>query len=228
MRFITLKWRTLVLSAVLVVGAVCVSNVAAQGTAGSGTFTDTRDGKTYKTVKIGGKTWMAENLNYQPQSGKSWCYDNNVENCKKYGRLYDWNTAKTVCPVGWKLPDTTDWNRLAKTVGGERDKECDEDGGCNVVWNNAGKKLKSKIGWTNRYDESSGNGTDEYGFSALPGGRYWSYEGNFGNDGSYGYWWTATKYYDSAFRRDIRYNDDLVGENIDNKSDGNSVRCVRE
>jgi len=83
-----------------------------------GAFTDTRDGKKYKTVTIGGKRWMAENLNYKPKTGeslgrmyenlnyrsKSWCADgNNVDKslCGKYGSLYNWGTALTVCPSGW-------------------------------------------------------------------------------------------------------------------------------
>jgi len=138
----------------------------------SGTFTDSRNGRKYRTVKIGGKTWMAENVNYQPKSGNSWCYENEDSNCKKYGRLYDWNTAKTVCPAGWHLPSREEWNELVTASGG----------------NVAGKALKSTYGWN-----GNGNGTDEFGFSALPGGSRRS-GGNFnsaGYDG--GHWWTATE-----------------------------------
>jgi len=80
-------------------------------------FTDARDGKTYKTVKIGEQTWMAENLNYTTSSG-SWCYDNKNTNCDKYGRLYDWETARIICPQGWHLPSKGEFETLLNNLGG--------------------------------------------------------------------------------------------------------------
>jgi len=174
---------------------------------GSGTFTDKRDGQRYKTVKIGRQIWMAENLNYQTESG-SWCYKDNADKCKYYGRLYDWNTAKTVCPKGWKLPSREDWNSLFAAVGG---------------WKTAGEKLKSKSGWN-----ENGNGTDNYGFSALPGGDRHS-DGGFDFAGYYGLWWTATEDDNGlAYYRRMLYRDDRVDEDGYDKSGGYSVRCVAD
>jgi len=82
------------------------------------TFTDPRDGKVYRTVKIGNQVWMAENLNYDAPGSK--CYNNNPANAEKYGRLYDWETAKKVCPAGWHLPSNDEWKVLVDFVGGEK------------------------------------------------------------------------------------------------------------
>jgi uncharacterized protein (TIGR02145 family) len=129
--------RTLLLTLALI--AVLVETAAAQ----TGTVADTRDGQTYKTVKIGTQTWMAENLNYQTKKG-SWCYENSTDSCKKYGRLYDWNTAKTACPTGWHLPSRQEWRILVTTAGGSE---------------SADMKLKAKS-----ERNQNGNGTDDYGF----------------------------------------------------------------
>jgi uncharacterized protein (TIGR02145 family) len=175
------------------------------------TFTDERDGKKYLTVKIGQQTWMAQNINYQTESG-SWCYENSPDSCGKYGRLYDWKTATTICPKGWKLPSREDWDRLVTTAGG---------------WKTAGEKLKSKSGW-NDYKGKNGNGTDDFGFSALPGG-YRGTGGSFYDAGLTGYWWTATEDdSDLAYYRDIYYYNDYVNEYDDDEGDGFSVRCIAD
>ena len=172
-----------------------------------GSLRDNRDGKTYKTVVIGGKTWMAENLNYK--KGKSWCYDKNDSNCDTYGRLYDWKTARTVCPAGFHLPSRQEWDNLVTVAGG---KEV------------AGKKLKARSGWSN-----NGNGTDEYGFSAFGGYRNPTSGRHFGNADDIGRWWMATEYEsDKAYYRSMFYYNDKVYEGSSTQDYGYSVRCIAD
>jgi len=181
-------------------------------------------GQNYRTAIIGGKRWMAENLNYQ--TSNSWCYNNNTSNCNTYGRLYTWAVAMNIsssynsrtygsgssvqhqgiCPSGWRLPNDNDWTALTSAVG-----------------RNADTKLKSQTGWN-----SGRNGTDEFGFSALPGGDRWDY-GNFTGVGINGYWWSATEIDTSrAWGRRIFYDLSNVISYYGSKSYGFSVRCLQD
>jgi len=169
-------------------------------------FTDSRDGKSYKTLKFGNQTWMAENLNYNANGSR--CYDNDESNCQKYGRLYDWNTALNACPKGWHLPSNKEWGTLVDFAGGS-----DE----------AGNILKATSGWNN-----NGNGVDAVGFLALPGG-YGDSSGSFRSVGSYGDWWSATEVYASnAYYRNMGYSDANVYSFNYDKSSLYSVRCVQD
>jgi len=173
-----------------------------------GTFTDSRNGKKYKTVKIGDQTWMAENLNYETDS--SVCYGSDSDNCDKYGRLYNWETAKKVCPSGWYLPNYDEWNTLMTVAGGVE---------------NAATKLKAKSGWNN-----GGNGTDDFGFSALPGGKCCSFDGNFEDIGNSGNWWSASateSNADDAYYWHIYYKYNFVFWLGNPKLDLYSVRCLQ-
>ena len=81
----------------------------------------TYNGKTYKTVQIGNQIWMAENLNDDGHTrGKSFCYDDDANNCTTYGRLYDWEAAKDIADKipGWHLPTADEWLVLIDYLGG--------------------------------------------------------------------------------------------------------------
>jgi uncharacterized protein (TIGR02145 family) len=134
----------------------------------------THGGQTYKTVVIGSQRWMAENLNYNVSGSK--CYGNLESNCDIYGRLYDWATAKTVCPTGWHLPTMDEWYILKNFVGDE-----------------AGTKLRATNNWNS---SDGGNGTDNYGFSALPSGAC---QGDYClRAGSACFWWSTDISNDNA------------------------------
>lgn len=80
-------------------------------------------GRTYKTIKLNGQLWLAENLDYDVGEG-CWCYEDKEENCAEYGRLYDWEAAKKACRAlgeGWRLPEHGEWKELAMTHGGLND-----------------------------------------------------------------------------------------------------------
>ena len=163
---------------------------------------DSRDGKTYKTVKIGNQEWMAENLNYNAQG--SVCYDNDPANCKKYGRLYTWDAAQEACPAGWHLPSKGEFGTLLGSVG--------DSGG------EQSKALRSSK-WE--------KGKDKYGFSALPAGYYDSNYKKFDNLGyNASFWFSAENDSDSAYRLFI-IDRDASFRKI-NKAPGYSVRCLKD
>ena len=137
---------------------------------------DARDGKVYRTTKIGDQVWMAENLNYADSvstpslRGKSFCPDNEESHCDIGGRLYTWAAAmdsietgcgshtrclqksrvQGICPKGWHLPDSLEWTVLFGFTNGSGNSRYSKNG-----------VLLSKTGWLLA-------GTDDLGFSALP------------------------------------------------------------
>ncbi|MDR1829245.1 MAG: hypothetical protein LBQ76_00575 [Candidatus Fibromonas sp.] len=160
--------------------------------------------ETYPTVVIGTQTWFAKNLNYEVEGSR--CYGDDPANCGIYGRLYDWETAKTVCPSGWHLPSKEEWDNLTCNIGSD-----------------AGK-LKATSGW------NYGNGTDDYGFSALPGGNGYS-DGSFSLVGIDGNWWSANEHEsmsDYAYYRYMGYSLGSAGWNANYKSILVSVRCLQD
>jgi len=188
---------------------------------------------------------MAENLNYAytgvpfdngyyTSDSTSWCYDNVPANCAKYGRLYTWAAAmdsvgewstngkgcgsdqtcspiypvRGVCPEGWHLPDITEWNALFTAVGGR---------------STAGMVLKSTSGWYN-----SSNGSDAFGFSALPAGLRDDL-GYFDDEGLNAYFWSSTEYGSNyAYLMYLYYIYDGAALNNYLKYNGFSVRCLKD
>jgi len=171
-----------------------------------------------ETVVIGNQTWLKKNLNYAVSG--SVCYENDPANCAKYGRLYNWETAKSICPSGFHLPTKDEWNALVNFV------ENNEGG--------AGKHLKSKSGWNESCNES-GNGLDSYGFSALPGGfngpigAGYGYDDYFASIGYVGRWWSASE--DSAgiyaYHWDMNYCNEDIFYGYNHKFYFFSVRCLK-
>jgi uncharacterized protein (TIGR02145 family) len=209
---------------------LCIAAFAQQ----KGTFTDTRDGKKYKTTKIGEQVWMAENLNYEAEGSR--CYRDSTSYCGKYGRLYDWATAmgidkefnkkkwngsdvkrQGVCPKGWHLPSNAEWDKLYRYADGTSGTENPYES------ETVGKYLKSKEGWP-----EPGNGEDKFGFSALPGG-YGNSGGYIMHVGGYGLWWSASECCSSiAYNRDMGYYYEGASWDGYDKSYLFSVRCVRD
>jgi uncharacterized protein (TIGR02145 family) len=148
--------------------------------ANGSTFTDSRDKKTYWSIKIGDLVWMAQNLDYADKDSK--CYDNKPENCKTYGRLYNFEIAKKACPSGWHLPNDDEWDALAKATGEKKDVAM----------------LKTTEGWSEQYK----NGTDDFGFSALPNGRETS--SKFSEAGDMSYWWSNTNKGLQIYRNELK------------------------
>jgi uncharacterized protein (TIGR02145 family) len=196
-----------------------VMAVAAGMAFGQTAFTDKRDNQSYKSVKIGGQIWMAQNLNIK--TANSWCYDNKESNCKKYGRLYTLEAAKKACPAGWRLSTGEEWDALAKAVGGRSEiKGGDGYDYDEIIWVGAGDKLKAENGW-----RDGGDGTDDFGFSALPGGSCFT-DGGFGGTGFLGIWWaTAMDGMGYRFLRGYDGHVHVYGVDVGN---GFSVRCVKD
>lgn len=170
-----------------------------------GDMTDDRDGHLYRTIKIAGQEWMAENLDYESED--SYCYEDNKQNCNTYGRLYKWNAALYACPAGWHLPTKMEIDVLIKNVG---DKST------------AATVLKYTKGW-----DDGGNGTDSFGFGALPGGLL-GYEGYFDGIGLTAGFWSSTEGDNDTLANYLimRSDYDEVRLNQGSKNYGYSIRCL--
>ncbi|MCL2791528.1 MAG: hypothetical protein FWD87_00405 [Spirochaetaceae bacterium] len=199
------------------------------------TFPDTRSGagQTYRIVRIGELEWMAENLRFAGHSTSdnriSWCYSSNTPNhvcfpvcsrCNRYGRMYNYLAAaahnagqprgEMSCPPGWRLPVCREWDAMRDLIGTA----------------NAGNILKSREGW-NQVNANGLNGSDRFGFSALPGGlRADTQLEGFGVQGR---WWSATSGGSNSYRfREMRSDSNQMTTGTINRNRVLSVRCVRD
>ncbi len=218
-----MKNVSLILSAV-VMAAMMLSSFGGGASKEEGASTE---------VTIGTQVWMTENLNVDTfrngdpipevktdeewkkagENGEpAWCYyNNNPDNGDRYGKLYNWravNDSRGLAPVGWHVPSDKEWTVLTDYLGGE---------------DVAGTKMKSKSGW----DEYN-NGTNESGFSGLPGGLRYG-DGSFNDRGSYGKWWSSTEYRPyNAWYRYLHYYYGSVTRYPSGKGCGLSVRCIKD
>lgn len=171
-----------------------------------GHFTDNRDNQTYAIVTVGKQTWMAQNLNYAISG--SYCYNDDMDNCSKFGRLYTYSDAKEVCPENYHLPNDAEWQTLK-----------------NFLADNGNGKLatmsKSTSDWTNP-------GKDLYGLNIKPTG-YRSEDGGYKRLDKRAHFWseTSTANIDSAYHWSFADDAEYLAKTSAYMQDANAVRCVR-
>jgi uncharacterized protein (TIGR02145 family) len=193
-----------------------------------------KDGNVYKTVKIGGQIWMAENLKTtrfndgtaipNAPAINSWLFintpaycwydDDTITNKNTYGALYNWYAVSTgkLCPLGWHVPAEEDWVILTDFLGGK------------TV---AGSKLK-EVG-TSHWSSPNADATNESGFSALPGGGIILQFRIPYLIGDTGFWWSSTELSDStALVRNIHSCGTELYRNKYHKVRGFSIRCIKD
>ncbi len=202
------------------------------------------EGNIYKTVIIGDYEWMAENLRtatynngaeipnvtdngeWSNLTNGAYCwYFNQIYYGEIFGALYNWYAVETdkLCPEGWRVPTDEEWKNLEGSVDsqyGVGDPEWNKTG-----WRgyDVGDKLKSTTGW-----EEGGNGTDDYDFTALPGG-FRNFTGVFMNINWFGFWWSSTEHNDpNSWNRGLRYDVSTSGRDNYYKKAGFSVRCLTD
>jgi uncharacterized protein (TIGR02145 family) len=219
-----------------------------------GKWIDTRDGHSYSTVPIGDQIWMAENMAYLPfvnnvddgseDQGKDndpFYYVNGYNGTdtsaakrtasfNQYGVLYNYNAAVKACPDGWHLLTDEEWMDLELYLG-MTSVEVTRQGSRGT---DEGNRIKATWGWQfNTWKDEYGNGTNETGFTALPGGIRWvqNYDSpsEFVVSSGFGYWWSATKTTDEqgAWSRGLMFSSDYILRYIEFVHSAMSVRCVK-
>lgn len=194
---------------------------------------DERDQKTYTTAQIGNQCWMTQNLNLAIYG--SYCYNDNQSNCDTYGRLYPWdkvmngedpsNTVPSgvrgICPKGWHVPSDNEWKILEGTVDSQYGVGSWEWDNKEFRGTDAGKNLKSTTHWY-----ANGNGTDDYGFRALPGG-YKSRLGPYSDMSKEAVFYTS---YGNPYPyyRTMQYSEDRIWRHYSYSASAYSLRCVKD
>ena len=171
------------------------------------TFTDNRDGETYKYGQIGNQFWLSENLRFKPDSDNYWAYNNNEADVILYGYLYSWEAAIKVCPSGWHLPSNDEWTELSDYLGGS---------------GAAGGKMK--VTGTTSWNAPNTDATNSSGFSALSCGTYdgmvFDGRGNlthfWSSDMHFNIWWLSGHF------------GHLGSSMVDMYHESASVRCVKD
>ena len=192
----------------------------------------TMDGHSYEVVAIGGQCWFAENLRttvYADGSGipevtdnSDWSglntgarcdYNNDANNVATYGRMYNWyaaTAAANLCPSGWHVPTHQEWEDLEAHLA------------ANGHSGYEGTALKSTSGWND-----NGNGTDDFGFGALPGGDR-SFDGFFGGKGYECYWWSSSPIDGNAWQWNLFSGGQGIYQDESDNLSRFSVRCLRD
>lgn len=172
-------------------------------------FRDSRDKQKYRLVKIEGREWFGDNLNFKTEG--AYCLDDDENNCMAYGRLYTWDAAKKACPAGFRLPDQADFESLWTAAGADF---------------NAGYLIKTTYGW-----KGETNGNDTLKFSAMPAGNRFDDE-TYGNLSKFAFFWSSDDSLEGIDPGSARVwyltNKSMAfGYTSRAKNFGFSVRCVR-
>lgn len=203
---------------------------------------DYRDGHSYNTVLIGDQCWMAENLNYGTMINTSndqsdneivekYCYNNSEANCDIYGGIYQWseimgyvNNAgiQGICPADWHIPTDTEWCTLENYVDSGT-VPCDASG---YRGNDCGGNLKDTL---DLWAPPNTGATNNYLFSALPGGYYDYNSLQIYGVGYYGQFFTSSfSSPDNPWTRSLEYNKSTIRRKSQSGEYGLSLRCVKD
>lgn len=181
--------------------------------ANSGIFTDNRDGQSYQWVRLkDGKKWMAQNLNHKILG--TWCYDDELANCQKNGRLYTWQAANSACPKGWRLPTDEEWWAMTSPYGKAYNSYSGQE------------KMEGKDDGEQAYKVLMKGGST--GFNALLGGSFSATEGFDYLDKLGCYWTSSPNNNSNALGYYFYIHSRGLTRDSYSKESGFSCRCIQE